>query len=64
LKTDALAVELSLRGISSQQQIRFDVTYKGVKVGEYVPDLIANGKLIVETKVIEKISDHEREQAD
>ncbi len=59
---NALAVELNLRGVSCQQQIRFDVTYKGIKVCEYVPDLIANGKIIVDTKVIEKISDHERGQ--
>jgi GxxExxY protein len=57
---NALAIELGLRGISCQQQIRFDVTYKGIKVGEYVPDLIADGKLVVDAKVIERISDHER----
>jgi GxxExxY protein len=34
--------------------------YKGTKVGEYIPDLIANDAIIVEPKVIDKISDHER----
>jgi hypothetical protein len=29
---NALAVELKLRGISCQQQIHFEVTYKGIKV--------------------------------
>ena len=33
--------------------------YKGVEVGEYVPDLIAHGKLVVDTKVIERITSHE-----
>jgi GxxExxY protein len=28
-------------------------------VGEYIPDLVVFGKVIVETKTIERISDHE-----
>jgi GxxExxY protein len=57
---NALVVELSLRGMSCQQQRCFNVVYKGTKVGEYIPDLIANDAIIVEPKVIDKISDHER----
>jgi hypothetical protein len=57
---NALVVELSLRGISCQQQKCFDVVYKATKVGEYIPDLIADGAIIIEPKVIDKISDHER----
>ncbi|HBH29827.1 MAG: GxxExxY protein [Desulfofustis sp. PB-SRB1] len=56
---NAWAVEFQRQGISYQQQPRFDVVYKGVKVGEYVPDLIVFDKVVVETKVIEKITDHE-----
>jgi hypothetical protein len=33
---------------------RFDVIYKTVKVGEYVPDLIAADKIIVDKKVIDQ----------
>jgi GxxExxY protein len=57
---NALVVELALRGMSCQQQRCFDVVYKGTKVGEYIPDLIANDTIIIEPKVIDKISDHER----
>jgi GxxExxY protein len=57
---NALVVELNLRGMSCQQQRCFNVFYKGTKVGEYIPDLIANDAIIVEPKVIDKISDHER----
>ena len=57
---NALVVELSLRGISCQQQRSFNVLYKGTKVGEYIPDLIADGAIIIDPKVIDKISDHER----
>jgi len=33
--------------------------YKGVSVGEYIPDLITHDQLVVDTKVIERITDHE-----
>ncbi len=53
-------VEFCLRGIPFQQQPRFDVIYKSVKVGEYVPDLIVFDQIVVDTKTIEKITDVER----
>ncbi len=59
---NALVVELSLRQIPCEQQARFDVIYKTVKVGEYVPDLIAGGRIIIDTKVIDRITNHERGQ--
>jgi GxxExxY protein len=57
---NALVVELVAAGISYEQQKRFPVLYKSVEVSEYVPDLIAFGAIIVDTKVIERITDHER----
>ena len=56
---NALVIEFGLRGIPFRQQPRFDVLYKSVSVGEYVPDLITHGQLVVDTKVIERITDHE-----
>ena len=56
---NALVVEFGLRGITVKQQSRFEVTYKGVPVGEYVPDLIAFDRVVIDTKVIERITDHE-----
>jgi GxxExxY protein len=56
---NALAVEFALRGIPCEQQRRYDVLYKAVKVGEYVPDLIAFGTVVVDTKVIDRITNHE-----
>jgi GxxExxY protein len=52
-------VEFGLRGIPWSQQPRYDVVYKTVKVGEYVPDLIVYGCVVVDTKVIDRITDHE-----
>ncbi|NDY41984.1 GxxExxY protein [Dissulfurirhabdus thermomarina] len=56
---NALVVEFQQQGIMCRQQPRFDVIYKGVKVGEYVPDLIVFDKIVVDTKVIDRITDHE-----
>jgi GxxExxY protein len=56
---NALVVELGLRAIKCEQQRRYDVIYKTVRVGEYVPDLIAFGSVVVDAKVIERITDHE-----
>ena len=56
---NALVVEFGMRNITYTQQPRFNVVYKGTRVGDYVPDLIAFNKIVVETKVIENIGDHE-----
>lgn len=55
----ALAVELHLRSIPYTQQRRFDVVYKGVVVGEFVPDLIAYDHVVVDMKVIQSITNVE-----
>ena len=59
---NALVVEFRLRGICYSQQRRFEVLYKGEREGLFVPDLIAFDQVIVDTKVIDRITDHERGQ--
>lgn len=56
---NALAVERSHQKIDYSQQQRFPVTYRNIKVGEFIPDLIAHGNIIIDTKVIDRITDHE-----
>ncbi|MEA3332669.1 MAG: GxxExxY protein [Pseudomonadota bacterium] len=56
---NALATEFKLRDIPFVQQPRFDVIYKNVKVGEYIPDLIVYDQIVVDTKTIEHITEHE-----
>jgi GxxExxY protein len=58
----ALVVEFGLQGMPSDQQRRYEVEYKGVRIGEYVPDLIVFGSIVVDVKTIDRISDHERGQ--
>jgi|ERR1700730_12498745 GxxExxY protein len=57
---NALVVELRLRNIPVRQQPVFDVLYKEQKVGLFIPDLIVLDAIIVDAKVIEQITDHER----
>ena len=56
---NALIVEFGLKDIPFKQQPRFEVMYKGVSIGEYIPDLITHDQLVVDAKVIDRISDHE-----
>ena len=59
---NSLTVLFKLNNIVFDQQRRFPVFFRGVEVGEFVPDLIAFGSVIVDTKVIDRIADHERGQ--
>jgi GxxExxY protein len=55
---NALVVELGLRKIPFRQQPSFNVLYKGQPVGLFIPDLIAFDSVVVDTKVIDRITDH------
>jgi GxxExxY protein len=56
---NGLAVEFEFRKIPFLQQPRYPIFYRAVQVSEFVPDLIAFGKIIVDTKVIDCITDQE-----
>ena len=57
---NALVVEFGLRKILFRQQPSFDVVYKRQTVGVFIPDLIAFDSVVVDTKIIDRITDHER----
>jgi GxxExxY protein len=57
---NALTVAFKLCDILFEQQRHFPVLFRGQKVGEFVPDLAVFGSVIVDPKVIERITDHER----
>jgi GxxExxY protein len=57
---NGLVVEFTLQAIPFRQQPAFDIVYKGHPVGLFIPDLIAFDSVVVDTKVIERITDHER----
>jgi GxxExxY protein len=59
---NSLTVLFNQNGVAFDQQRRFSVLFRDVEVGEFIPDLIAFGSVIVDTKVIDRITDHERGQ--
>jgi GxxExxY protein len=56
---NSMVVEFMYRNIPYLQQPRYPILYRDVKVSEYIPDLIAFELVIVDTKVIERITDLE-----
>lgn len=50
---NALVIELAKHGHQIDQQRRFDVRYEGQLVDTLVPDLIVNGLVIADPKVVE-----------
>jgi GxxExxY protein len=58
----ALVVEFGLRNIPCLQQPQYEIGYKGHSVGKFIPDLIVFEKIVIDTKTINHITDHERGQ--
>lgn len=59
---NSLIVLFKRNAIAFDQQRRFPVFFREVEVGEFIPDLIAFGSVIVDAKVIDRITDRERGQ--
>lgn len=59
----ALIREFAVRSIPYKSQACFKIIYKEELVGEYIPDIVAYDRIIIELKTIERITDHERGQA-
>ncbi len=57
LYENALVIELAERRLKVEQQRRFSVRYKGHFIGKLIPDLIVDGKIIVDAKVAETFTD-------
>jgi GxxExxY protein len=52
---NALLIEMKQRGLDVQSQTPITVRYKGEVVGEYIADLLVEGKVIVELKAVDEI---------
>ena len=59
---NSLVVLFKLNSIAFDQQRRFLVFFRSGEVGEFIPELIAFGSVIVDTKVIDRVGDRERGQ--
>jgi GxxExxY protein len=51
----ALPLALITRGIRSERELPLTVRFRGAVVGDYRADLVVEGRVIVESKVAEKI---------
>jgi GxxExxY protein len=54
---NALCVEFRHQGIKYSQQTEFPVYYRNELVDEFVPDLVVEQRVIVDTKTVEAIVD-------
>lgn len=60
---ESMEIELERRSIPFIAQPEFSISYKGQRLKKhFVPDLITYGKIIVELKVVESLTDKERSQ--
>src|SRR5881628_2979635 len=57
LYENALVIELAARGYPVEQQREFPVHYRGHFIGKLVPDLIVDGKVITDPKVVTAFND-------
>ena len=53
---NALCMEFDEMGIPYERQKHLDVFYKGKIVGEFVPDVVVDNKIILELKSIPKLT--------
>ena len=52
---NALLIELKRRGIKADSQVPIKVIYKENVVGEYIADILVEGKIIIELKTVKII---------
>jgi GxxExxY protein len=53
---NALLVELKKRGLQAESQVPLKVIYKGETVGEYFADIVVEGKVLIELKVVDQLA--------
>ncbi len=54
---NALVIELRKRGHQVEQQRSFDVLYDGIVVDTLIPDLIVDGKVVVDPKCVTEFNE-------
>lgn len=51
----ALLLALAERGVQAQQQVEYELRYKGYRIGRFFVDVLADGKLLLELKVEDEL---------
>jgi GxxExxY protein len=52
---NALVAELKNRGLKAENQVPVDVKFKGLVVGQYIADIIVDGRVVIELKTVENL---------
>jgi len=53
---NALAIELREAGLTCDLEVPMSVLYRGLVVGDYVVDMIVDGKIIIEVKAVSELN--------
>jgi GxxExxY protein len=53
---NALLIELRKRSLKAESQFPITVKYKGEVVGDYIADIMVEGKIILEVKAVESLN--------
>lgn len=53
---EAFCIELRAIGLPFIRQVGIPVSYKGYLIGEYRPDLVIDGQVVVEIKSVERLT--------
>ncbi len=59
---NGLVMDLRDSGLEVQHQVPLKVVYRGEVIGEYIADLLVEGKIIIELKAVKKLSDIHKAQ--
>jgi len=52
----ALLHELKLRGLRTEAEVSYSVSYKGKRVGDYFADILVEDAIVIEVKCVERLS--------
>lgn len=59
---NALVIAFEDAAIAVAQQEPYSIKFRDRVVGQFIPDIIVDGSVIIDIKVIDRITDHERGQ--
>ena len=60
--TNGLVVELQVRGLSVRREVPADVVFRGVTIGHYRADLVAEDRVLVEVKATKALTTADERQ--
>ena len=55
MNENALLIELRERGLKAENRVPIKVFYKDEVVGEYIADILVEGKVILELKAVDRL---------